>query len=122
MNKRLKIVLLLAAFLIGLVLLTVGCTTAPAATEPAAPVTIQLEAGVPLQLRNEESGVIATITWDGSQGWTCTLSDSDNSCYQNFQASNNLARFFDGTKLFAEELAGGAPGEVEIKPGWVYEW
>ncbi len=120
MSKNLKIVLLLAA-LIGLIWLS-GCTTPPA-TEPAAPVTVQLEAGIPLQLKNEESGVIATITWDGAQGWTCSLSDNpDTSCHQNFQVSNNLARFFDGTSLFAEELAGGAPGEVEIKPGWVYEW
>lgn len=120
MSRNLKIVLLLAA-LIGLIWLT-GCTT-PSNTEPAAPVTVQLQANVPLQLKNAESGTIATITWDGAQGWTCSLSnDPDASCHQNFQASNNLARFFDGTKLFAEELAGGAPGEVEIKPGWANEW
>lgn len=103
MNKKLKIVLILAA-LIGALLL-IGCST-PTTEETQE--TATAATWVVTEVATGEA--VAEISWDGSN-WSCTI---DN-CAQNRQIQNNTHHFFVGMVEVAVETG---PGQLSATEGF----
>lgn len=103
MNKKLKVVLILATLIIGLALLT-GCNIPEEETQETATATTWVVT------ENESGTEVAEISWDGSN-WSCTI---DN-CAQNRQIENNTYHFFIGMVEVAVETG---PGELMAAEGY----
>lgn len=103
MNKKLKIVLILATLIIGLALLA-GCNIPAEEPQEVAP------AATWVVTNNETGEEVAEISWDGSN-WSCTI---DN-CAQNRQIQGNTHHFFVNIVEVAVETG---PGQLEATEGF----
>lgn len=103
MNKKLKIVLLLAA-LIGIGYLLTGCNIPEEETQETA------AAATWVVTDNATGEAVAEINWDGSN-WSCTI---DN-CAQNRQIEGNTMHFYVSMEEIAVETG---PGQLSATEGY----
>ncbi|GIK84190.1 MAG: hypothetical protein BroJett025_08120 [Patescibacteria group bacterium] len=108
--KRLKTILIIASFLIGLALL-VGCASAPTSA-PAAPATTTYVVTNEDARSVDTPAITAEVTWDGSS-WTCNVQN----CAQNKQINGNTMEFWVSMVKIATEDVDN-PGQLIPEPGF----